>query len=356
MVDGAQRSLLMFLADSSSSAVVCRETVAPSKYSRLKSAALCICNLSCDSDFPFAVCDAACATSAAPTFFPVVQLGSPVRCFLDGGMQYNNPSLAIQKHYGQESRVQKTRPSTVPRSNDQHGQLNYNRVRYVNIGTGTRTDALPDRRRDLLASFIPTMFRQGVFLKGTLTEIAVDSENTAESMILMASTSHGDIVFDRFSAGNGVCYFKLDQYTKLDEIEHLTKLYLQEESTQRGLNNVAMDIVNEFLESLRPDAANSNPVPALINTNLPHQQSSSTPQRLGSNESRTLGLSAITQSSAGISNDSSSNGKRQERSSRGDSVSERSTPLTEPDESRTMPKSISCDPDHVPTDIPSRPP
>ena len=340
MVGGAHRLLLIFLPNSSSSAVVCRELVSPSKYSRLKTAALPICNLPCDSDFPFAVCDAACATSAAPTFFPVVQLGDPVRCFLDGGMQHNNPSLAIQKHYGQESRVQRSRPSAVPRSSDRHGGLDYTRVRYINIGTGTKTDAIKDRRRDILASFIPATIRQSIFLKGTLTEIAVDSELTAESMGTLETTSHGDIIFDRFSAGNGVCYFKLDQYTQLHEIVRLTNEYLREEGTQEDLNNVAEAIVKEFLESLRTDTANSHPVPALINTNLPGQQSSLTPHRLGSNESRSFGVSTTTPSSAVVSNDSSSNGKRQERSSREDSISEHSTPLTEPDEKAAMPRNV----------------
>jgi patatin-like phospholipase/acyl hydrolase len=43
------------------------------------------------------VTEAARATSAAPTFFPVQKIGK--RYFVDGGMEYNNPSQAIFSHY-----------------------------------------------------------------------------------------------------------------------------------------------------------------------------------------------------------------------------------------------------------------
>ena len=353
MVSGAHRPLLIFLADSSPSAVVCRELVSPSKYSDLKRAALCICNLPCNTDFPYSVCDAARATCAAPTFFPVVQLGDPVRCFLDGGMQHNNPSHAIHDHYGQEVRVRKSKPSAAPsRSSARHGTLDLTRVRYVNIGTGTKTDAVKERRRDILARLMPSMIRTAVFLKETLTQIAVDSEKTADWMRTLEKASHGDIIYDRFSAGNGVCYFKLDRYTGLDEIERLTKEYLEIESTQEELNEVAEGIVNEFLDSRRTDAADTCPVPAPINTNLSREPLPSTTPRLGSNGSRSFGGSTTTPISAGISNGSSSNSKHRERSSREDSISEDSTPLTEPDEKVVIPGNVRSDAGHVPMNTP----
>lgn len=218
-----------------------------------------LCNRPCNIQFPHSVCDAALATASPPTFLPVVKLGE--RCFVDGGMEYNNPSYAIQDHYGQENRVQSSKtsialatPQPTPSPTSQHGNLDISRVRYINIGTGTKTDIVPERKRDVLASLVPSVIRTTVFLKETLTQIAVDSEKTADQMRVLQQVSHGDIIYDRFSAGNGVCYFKLDRWADLDKIEALTVKYLAEEDTKASLQQVADVLASEYVETRRAEA------------------------------------------------------------------------------------------------------
>lgn len=219
-----------------------------------------LCNRPCNIDFPHSVCDAALATASPPTFLPVVKLGD--RCFVDGGMEYNNPSYAIQDHYGQENRVQSSKisiplatapPSPSPTS--QHGGLDISRVRYINIGTGTKTDFTPERKRDVLASLVPSVIRTTISLKETLTQIAVDSEKTADQMRVLQKVSHGDIVYERISANNGVCYFKLDRWADLDKIEALTVAYLAEKDTITLLRRVADELASEYVETRRAEAA-----------------------------------------------------------------------------------------------------
>ena len=246
---------------SPTSTVVCRELASPSKYSQLRKKPVFFCNHPCDIHFPHSVCDAARATSAAPTFFPVVKLER--RCFVDGGMEYNNPSFAIQNHYGKDNRVRSSKtprpqssPSPSPAS--RHGNLDISRVRYINIGTGTKTDSVPERKRDVLARLVPSFIRTALFLKETLLQIAVDSEKTADNMRVLQEVSHGDILYDRFSAGNGVCFFKLDRWADLDKIESLTEKYLAEDAA--ALQAVADEIAIEYVELRRAGAAHTDPV------------------------------------------------------------------------------------------------
>ena len=165
-------------------------------------------------------------------------------------MEYNNPSLAIQNHYAHVgARSSRLSVTTIPKP--RHGELDLTRVRYINIGTGTKTDETPDRRRDVLASFLPSMIRMGVFLKETLTQIAVNSEHTAEMMEILERVSHGDIIYRRFSARNEVCFFKLDRYTDLHKIESLTLQYIEEQSTQDSLKTVAKAITDEWVARRR---------------------------------------------------------------------------------------------------------
>lgn len=231
------------------SAVVCRELESPSKYSKFKSGPVCICNLPCNTQFPHPVCDAARATSAAPTFFPVVQIDG--RCFVDGGMEYNNPSSAIEYHYAQEVRVQNSKSRGAPAH---HGDLKFNLARYVNIGTGTKTDDVPERHRDAFAKLMPSFIRMGVFLKETLTQVATNSEHTAQIMKSYERVSHKEIVFERFSAGHGVCFIKMDSYSEMEKIETLTQKYLDEDKTKNMMNRVAEEIISDYLDGPRRKA------------------------------------------------------------------------------------------------------
>lgn len=173
----AHRRQLQRLANVSST-VVCRELEHPSKYSGMIDKAVCICNFNCRMSFTCSVCEAARATSAAQTFFPVTKIGG--RYFVDGGMQYNNPSFAIEVHYREKYRTQNVRPLTPSLSSEaHHNDLDLSRVRYVNIGTGTKPPGVQNRQRDRFASYLPSMIRTMVVLSHTLTQIAVETEKTA---------------------------------------------------------------------------------------------------------------------------------------------------------------------------------
>ncbi|MCJ1379863.1 hypothetical protein MMC17_002966 [Xylographa soralifera] len=332
---GFPRDMPMLCGDSEDSiacAVVCRELTSSSKYSRLKSGAVCICNLPCTNNLPHTVCDAARATSAAPTFFPVVRIGD--RCFVDGGMEYNNPSYAIQNHYAHVS-AESSRLSITTTPKARHGELDLTRVRYINIGTGTKTVETPDRRRDVLASLLPSVIRMGVFLKETLTQIAVNSEHTAEMMKSLEQVSHGDIIYKRFSARNEVCFFKLDRYTDLHKIESLTMQYIKEHSTQDSLKAVAKAITDEWVARRRcqaghQDATGIVSTPARTPTLIDDVKSA--PGNVDCNREMSPVSNVLTPASVGSSNVYSNFSNRTTRNITTGSDSQNSTPITEYDE------------------------
>ncbi|MCJ1245853.1 hypothetical protein MMC30_003057 [Trapelia coarctata] len=317
--------------------VVCRELEHPSKYSDMIDKAVCICNFTCRMSFTCSVCDAARATSAAQTFFPVTKIGG--RYFVDGGMQYNNPSVAIEHHYREKYRVQNIKPLTPTQSSEaHHNDLDLSRVRYVNIGTGTKPPGMQDRQRDRFASLLPSMIRTMLVLSHTLKQIAVETEKTAEMMRLLATSSHGDIEYERFSAGHGVCFVKLDRYKKLQKIRDYTLAYLQEQSTQDSLQKVATEIATEHFQFHHAGgvAAIADPV----NTPLPHSvpQTPTSPEQLLSAQ-HDAGPARPTSFSHTTASGPSSNGHTGDiKPSAGptptDMRSRHSTPLTEPDEKR----------------------
>ena len=78
------------------SAVICREHDSPSEYSDIKEDAVLICNSRCHKQVACLVSEAARAMSAAPTYFPFLKIRD--RYFVDGGMEFNDPSHAIYRH------------------------------------------------------------------------------------------------------------------------------------------------------------------------------------------------------------------------------------------------------------------
>lgn len=165
-------------------------------------------------------------------------------------MEYNNPSHAIHYHYTEaiRARLARTPSATSEQINAAacHNTLDFSRVRIINLGTGTKTDDVPERRREILAGLVPGFVRMGMFLKRTLTEIAVNSEKTAEIMETFEYFSKGNLKYVRFSADNGLCYIKLDKYLELDEIRRLTLEYIGQQATR--LEQVADDIVEDYVK------------------------------------------------------------------------------------------------------------
>lgn len=258
------------------SAVICREHVHQSKYSDFKRGAVPICSLRCHKQVACLVSEAARATSAAPTFFPVQKIGN--RYFVDGGMEYNNPSHAIFHHYTQSDRVaspEKTSgmPGAASVSN-RHGRLDFSRVRFVNLGTGTKSEVLPPRQRDRLADFVPGFIRMTLFLKRTLTEFAVNSESIADHMHSVAQVSSGNVEYERFSADTGVCYIKMDKYKKLELIEQLTIKYLESPEIKGRLKKVGEDIAIDYLLKRRPEIATESASLTSLTIPVPNAASS----------------------------------------------------------------------------------
>ena len=210
-------------------------------------------------------------------------------------MEYNNPSQAIHYHYTEAVRARAARkPSVTDDMNNlaaaTHGTLDFTTVRFVNLGTGTKADSLPERRRDVLVSFLPGFIRMGVFLKRTLTEIAVNSEQTANVMGQLAWISKGDFCYERFSADNGVCYIKLDKYLELDKIASLTQEYIARET--KRLNRVAVEIATDYIQQHRPNdivpVATTRAVPeqAFLTAQNSPSESAGSPNATPSNSER----------------------------------------------------------------------
>lgn len=240
------------------SAVICREHRSSSQYSTLKDNAVPICSLPCNDNLVCKVCDAARATSAAPTFFPVMRIKD--RFFTDGGFAHNNPSFAIYFHYTSYERKKSVQPMTASGTSapqySPHGDLDCSRVRFTNIGTGAKAGEVEHRKRDRLAILVPGIIRKGVSLKQTLIDIAVNSEEKAEFMRHFDYLKPDVFKYERFDADHGVSNFKLDAYNALDQIRAKTKLYLDKQETKDLLQAVGSAIANDYL-NLRPTLAQS---------------------------------------------------------------------------------------------------
>jgi hypothetical protein len=227
---------------------------------------VCICSLRCPKQVDCLVCEAARATSAAPTFFPVQTIGA--RHFADGGMEFNNPSYEIWRHYSQSISVAETRRRSaatdieLDNSPDHPGGLNFSEVRFINLGTGDKPRMSKHRSKSSkFAILIPAPIRMGLSLKRKLTKMAVNSELIAENMRGLAQVAGGrfSIEYKRFSADNGVCFIKMDKYGKIPDIRRLTEEYLATAQVQRRLKRLGNEIARDYLAKHRPTKVRDGP-------------------------------------------------------------------------------------------------
>jgi hypothetical protein len=108
-----------------------------------------------------------------------------------------------------------------------------------------------------------------LFLKRTLTEFAVNSENIADHMrsIAYVSTSSSgsvNVAYERFSADNGVCYIKMDKYRELDRIQTLTSQYLEKPEIQARIKEVGEEIGREYVQKHYPGRAAAPTLPDIL--------------------------------------------------------------------------------------------
>ena len=228
--------------------MICREHSSSSQYSKLKRKAVPICSFPCDGHIDCKVCDAARATSAAPTFFPVMRIGD--RFFADGGLAHNNPSFAIFYHYTSLERKKAAQPNASAPSFSPHGELDCSRVRFTNIGTGAKVDEVELGKRDRLVGFlIPRVVRRSMFLKQTLLDIATNAEEKADIMRQFQALNPTVIMYERFDASHGVSNFKLDDHQALGRIKEKTELYLKEQKTIDLLEEVGLAIALDYIDA-----------------------------------------------------------------------------------------------------------
>ena len=142
-----------------------------------------------------------------------------------------------------------------------HGDLDCSRVRFTNIGTGAKVNEVEPGKRDRLSGLIPGFIRKGVFLKQTLTEIAVNSEEKAEVMRHFQYLNPNIILYERFDANHGVSNIKLDDHNALGEIREKTEQYLEEQETKDLLEEVGAAIATDYLNT-RPVHGQNQPVKA----------------------------------------------------------------------------------------------
>ncbi|KAL8767060.1 MAG: hypothetical protein Q9194_006101 [Teloschistes cf. exilis] len=235
------------------SAVICREHTSPSQYSKLKHKAVPICSLPCKDNVDCQVSDAARATSAAPTFFPVTCIKD--RFFADGGLAHNNPSFAIYFHYTRFESKKRTR--RMDQTTDSapafsvHGDLDCSCVRFTNIGTGAKIDKVEPGKWERLAGLVPGAIRKGFFLQQTLKEIAVNSEEKADVMRHFQDLNDEVFMYERFD-DRGVSNIKLDDHNALDNIREKTGEYLKHQETKELLDEVGKSIANDYVNALPP--------------------------------------------------------------------------------------------------------
>jgi predicted acylesterase/phospholipase RssA len=185
-----------------------------------------ICSHRCREYFPCTACEAARATSAAPTFFSKQQIGA--HTFIDGGLGYNNPSWAAYDHYNNRNKTY-------------HNNISWHRARMINLGTGTSSHTHPAPPRP--QTFLSTLLTPHPLT--LLRETATNSE--AEAAKMRAFALNADFEYHRFSADTGVCWIKMDEYERLCEIEALTDEYLARSDVAEELEVCAVKIAREFV-------------------------------------------------------------------------------------------------------------
>ena len=134
------------------------------------------------------------------------------RFFADGGLGKNNPSFAIYFHYLANQRKKPAKPTAASADSappfSSHGDLGFSCVRFINIGTDAKVDEVEPRKREWLASLIPSFIMKGVFLKQTLTDIAMGSDCKIEMMREFQGMTLNKFMYERFDANHGVSNIK----------------------------------------------------------------------------------------------------------------------------------------------------
>ena len=147
-----------------------------------------------------AIWEACRATSAAPTYFPPISIGDTAQSFVDGGLGYNNPTMAL---WNEATQLWPSRNISC----------------IVSIGTG-----IPNLR-DVGATIKP--------LFETLQEMATDTEDTERDVkgMLEQRFPNQDIYF-RFNVQQGLSVVGLEEWKEMHRVRTVTEAYLNDNHRQ----------------------------------------------------------------------------------------------------------------------------
>ncbi|KAE9970778.1 hypothetical protein EG327_010154 [Venturia inaequalis] len=143
------------------------------------------------------------ATSAAPTFFEEMTMGSPKLTYLDGGMGFNNPALEVD--YEAKSLWEDRSIGLI-----------------VSIGTGLQT--IPAVKAS--KSCLPFGLGLDLVLASAMASMATSTARVHNDMQRMYSSS--TTKYFRFDVDAGMANISLEQWMKEDEMTALTELYMHD--------------------------------------------------------------------------------------------------------------------------------
>ena len=191
-----------------------------------------LCSHDCDHESNFRVCDAAQATTAAPSYFPLCRIGD--RNFIDGGFGHNNPSFDIYTHY-----------KTV-QSYDVSPRVDMNKILIINIGTGVdrrRIKQSDEQQRPQSSQTQIKRHRQSLTgVANLFRQMKYHTTNAQAPFYILKAISRaneGMLDVHRFTADTGLHKIKLDKYRELKEIERLTNEYVDRPDIDKELIEVA---------------------------------------------------------------------------------------------------------------------
>lgn len=158
------------------------------------------------------------ATSAAPTFFEEMTMGSPKLTYLDGGMGFNNPALEVD--YEAKS-LWEGRSIGVS----------------VSIGTGLQT--IPAVKAS--NSCLPFGLGLDLVLASAMASMATSTARVHNDMQRMYSSS--TTKYFRFDVDAGMANISLEQWMKEDEMTALTEQYMHDPRQSDRSKYVASQLV-----------------------------------------------------------------------------------------------------------------
>lgn len=160
---------------------------------------------------------AARATSAAPTFFKRLKIGT--REYIDGGIGCNNPSRVLLKEL---QRIYRRDPSHTVSC-------------IINIGTGIPKDL---GLEELTGTGIGWLLD----VAGTLKSMATDCEAIAEDMASIFKNTQN--FYFRFNVEQGLQDISLDNFEKLNVVRAKTEKYLAKDVQQNQLLQAAKAVAS----------------------------------------------------------------------------------------------------------------